>query len=59
MNADSVKARLKNFAVETGHTFQETLACYGLENYIFAASLLDADSGAVSKWNPGSRMWEK
>lgn len=23
MNADSVKAKLKNFAIETGHTFQE------------------------------------
>lgn len=31
MNADSVKARLKNFAVESGHTFQEALVYYGLE----------------------------
>lgn len=35
MNADSVKARLKNFAVETGHTFQEALVYYGLERTIY------------------------
>lgn len=31
MNAESVKARLKNFAKDTGHTFQEALTYYGLE----------------------------
>ena len=30
MNADFVKARLKNFAMEKGHTFQETLFYYDL-----------------------------
>lgn len=35
MNADSVKARLKNFAMETGHTFQEALIYYGLERTIY------------------------
>jgi len=30
MNADSVKARLKNFAVSSGCTFQEALVYYGL-----------------------------
>lgn len=25
MNAESVKARLRNFAIETGYTFQEAL----------------------------------
>ena len=29
MNADSVKARLKNFAVSSGCTFQEALVYYG------------------------------
>lgn len=31
MNADSVKARLKNFAIQSGCTFQEALTYYGLE----------------------------
>ena len=31
MNADSVKTRLKNFAVSSGCTFQEALVYYGLE----------------------------
>ncbi len=35
MKADSVKARLKNFAIETGHTFQEALTYYGLERTIY------------------------
>ncbi len=39
MNADSVKARLKNFAVETGHTFQEALVYYGLERTIYRISV--------------------
>ena len=35
MNADSVKARLKNFAVSSGCTFQEALVYYGLERTIY------------------------
>lgn len=35
MNAESVKARLKNFAKDTGHTFQEALIYYGLEWTIY------------------------
>lgn len=30
MNPDSVKAKLKNFAIETDHTFQEALTYYGI-----------------------------
>ncbi len=39
MNADSVKARLKNFAVSSGHTFQEALVYYGLERTIYRISV--------------------
>ena len=39
MNADSVKARLKNFAVENGCTFQEALIYYGLERTIYRISV--------------------
>lgn len=39
MNAESVKARLKNFAVKTGHTFQEALIYYGLERTIYRISV--------------------
>ena len=39
MNADSVKVRLKNFAVETGLTFQEALVYYGLERTIYRISV--------------------
>ena len=39
MNAESVKARLKNFAKETGHTFQEALTYYGLERAIHRISV--------------------
>ena len=39
MNADSVKARLKNFAVENGCTFQEALTYYGLERTIYRISV--------------------
>lgn len=39
MKADSVKARLKNFAIETGHTFQEALTYYGLERTIYRISV--------------------
>ena len=39
MNAESVKARLKNFAEDTGHTFQEALTYYGLERTIYRISV--------------------
>ncbi len=39
MNADSVKARLKNFAVQNGYTFQEVLTYYGLERTIYRISV--------------------
>ena len=39
MNAESVKARLKNFAKDTGHTFQEALTYYGLERTIYRISV--------------------
>ena len=34
MNAASVKARLKNIAVDTGRSFQDLLVSYGLERTI-------------------------
>lgn len=39
MNADSVKARLKNFAIKNNYTFQEALAYYGLERTIYRISV--------------------
>ncbi len=39
MNAESVKARLKNFAAGSGHTFQEALTYYGLERTIYRISV--------------------
>lgn len=39
INAESVKARLKNFAKDTGHTFQEALTYYGLERTIYRISV--------------------
>lgn len=39
MNAESVKARLKNFAVCNGITFQEALTYYGLERTIYRISV--------------------
>ena len=39
INADSVKARLKNFAVYSGCTFQEALVYYGLERTIYRISV--------------------
>ena len=39
MNADSVKARLKNFAVSSGCTFQDALVYYGLERTIYRISV--------------------
>lgn len=39
MNVDSVKARLKNFAIKSGCTFQEALTYYGLERTIYRISI--------------------
>lgn len=39
MNAGSVKARLKNFAMKSGCTFQEALTYYGLERAIYRISI--------------------
>lgn len=39
MNADSVKARLKNFAIKSGCTFQDALTYYGLERAIYRISI--------------------
>lgn len=39
MNSDSVKARLKNFAVSSGCTFQDALVYYGLERTIYRISV--------------------
>mgnify|MGYP004732960121 FL=1 len=39
MNADSVKARLKNFAIKSGCTFQDALTYYGLERAIYIISI--------------------
>ncbi len=38
MNAESVKARLKNFAKENGCTFNEALRYYGLERTVYRIS---------------------
>jgi predicted nucleotidyltransferase component of viral defense system len=39
MNAESIKARLKNLAVKTGLTFQEALTYYGIERTIYRISI--------------------
>ena len=39
MNSDSVKAKLKNFAVKSGLTFQEVLTYYGLERTVYRISV--------------------
>ncbi len=49
MNADSVKARLKNFAVSSGCTFQEALVYYGLERTIYRLSISTYASHFVLK----------
>ncbi len=49
MNADSVKARLKNFAVSSGCTFQEALIYYGLERTIYRISVSPYASHFVLK----------
>lgn len=39
MNTDSIKARLKNFAIKNRCTFQEALTYYGLERLIYRISI--------------------
>ncbi len=39
MNADSAKAKLKNFAIKNGCTFQEALTYYALERTIYRISV--------------------
>lgn len=62
-NSDSVKARLKNFAIQTGHTFQEALTYYGLERTIYRISVSKYAEhfvlkGGISKWDPEKSEWE-
>lgn len=40
VNADSVKSKLKSFAINNGYTFQEALAYYGLERTSYRISVL-------------------
>ena len=49
MNADSVKAKLKNFAINSGCTFQEALVYYGLERTIYRISVSPYASHFVLK----------
>ena len=49
MNADSVKAKLKDFAVSSGCTFQEALVYYGLERTIYRISVSPYASHFVLK----------
>lgn len=39
MNVDSVKAKLKNYAIRSGCTFQDALVYYGLERTIYRISV--------------------
>ncbi len=49
MNVDSVKARLKNFAIKSGCTFQEALTYYGLERTIYRISISEYADNFVLK----------
>lgn len=49
MNVDSVKARLKNFAIKSGCTFQEALTYYGLERTICRISISEYADNFVLK----------
>jgi len=49
MNAESVKARLKNFAVSSGCTLQDTLVYYRLERTIYRLSVSSYASHFVLK----------
>ena len=39
MNPDSIKDRLKNFAIKNSCTFQEALTYYGIERTIYRISV--------------------
>lgn len=49
INVDSVKARLKNFAIKSGCTFQEALTYYGLERTIYRISISEYADNFVLK----------
>lgn len=49
MNVNSVKARLKNFAIKSGCTFQEALTYYGLERTIYRISISEYADNFVLK----------
>ena len=49
MNVDSIKAKLKNFAKDTGHTFQEALTYYGLERTIYRISVSEYADNFILK----------
>lgn len=49
MNVDSVKARLKNFAIKSGCTFQGALTYYGLERTIYRISISEYADNFVLK----------
>lgn len=49
MNVDSIKARLKNFAIKSGCTFQEALTYYGLERTIYRISISEYADNFVLK----------
>lgn len=49
MNAESVKARLKNLAVKDGGTMQDKLVTYALERSIYRLSISDYVDGFTLK----------
>ncbi len=49
MNANSVKAKLKSFAINNGYTFQEALTYYGLERTIYRISVSEYGEHFVLK----------
>ncbi len=64
MNAESIKARLKNFAVSSGCTFQEALVYYGLERTLYRISVSPYSShfvlkGGILLYAVFDRMYER
>ncbi len=49
MNADSVKARLRNYAIQNNCTFQDALVYYGLERTIYRISISEYSEHFVLK----------
>ena len=49
MNADSVKAKLRNIGEKEGRIFQEILLTYGLERTIFRISVSDYADNFILK----------